>query len=123
MRSPPEKPELEPETQTSNPYRNQSSTQQTELPELAAPNFKPRTRRKTQPVAQPKTTQPKTTRPTACLQNPKIGANPILNLNQAMVKKKAASRGNAWGILRNRLCLNEGAADGDLRPEWLECGR
>jgi hypothetical protein len=118
MRSPPENPELEPETQTSTPYRNQSSTQKTEPPELVAPNLKPRNRGKPQPVA-----QPKTTRPTACLQNPKIGANPILNLNQAMVKKKATSRGNAWGILRNRLCLNEGAADGDLRPEWLECGR
>jgi hypothetical protein len=80
------KPELEPETQTSNPYRNQSSTQQTELPELAAPNFQPRTRRKTR--CPTKNKQTKTTRPTARLQNTKIGANPILNLNQTVVKKR-----------------------------------
>jgi hypothetical protein len=41
-----------------------------------------------------------------------------INLNKAgMPKKKSTSRDTAWWILRNRLCLNEGAADGDLRPE------
>jgi hypothetical protein len=38
----PKKPEPELDTQTSKTYRNQSSTQQPELPELAAPNSQSR---------------------------------------------------------------------------------
>jgi hypothetical protein len=57
-----QKTEPEPDTQTSKTYRNQSSPQQPELPELAVKNFKPQTRYQTQPETNPKKpTQPKTT--------------------------------------------------------------
>jgi hypothetical protein len=54
----PKKPEPEPGATTSKTYRNQSSHQQPELPKLAVQNFKPRTRRKTKPVAKPKRSNP-----------------------------------------------------------------
>jgi hypothetical protein len=54
----PKKPEPGLDTQTSKTYRNQSSHQQPELPELVATNFKPRTRLQARSVAKPKTTKP-----------------------------------------------------------------